>query len=218
MRILKYLLATIIYVLLVEILGLLVFMNDSIIEYNINFYVIINSILKFVVVIIFVYKSGAFKDISFTQTRFIFFVFAFVIGSCYSYIQTPLNLLYNALFDTEISIIYDFDKISRLWSLSSISIILLDPFIEELFFKQYIQKRLEEKYKPIIAIGFSALFFSLIHIGYGAFFVDSATFDFHYAYIAFVGGLISGILYYKSKSIGPSILFHIMWNLVASII
>ncbi|PCH99685.1 MAG: hypothetical protein COB81_10510 [Flavobacteriaceae bacterium] len=36
-------------------------------------------------------------------------------------------------------------------------------------------------------------------------------------YIALFGGLISGVLYYKSNSIIPSIIFHVIWNLMANI-
>ncbi|NQZ38301.1 MAG: CPBP family intramembrane metalloprotease [Crocinitomicaceae bacterium] len=34
----------------------------------------------------------------------------------------------------------------------------------------------------------------------------------HHAYIAFFGSLILGSIYSRSKSIGPPILMHVIWN------
>jgi len=62
------------------------------------------------------------------------------------------------------------------------------------------------------------LLFSMIHIPIFAFFIEFVDFSMYQAFFALFGGIISGILYYKSKSLIPSILFHMIWNFLILII
>jgi membrane protease YdiL (CAAX protease family) len=140
-----------------------------------------------------------------------------IAGFGYPYIQTPLNGIYNLVFDTSYRITYDYGM-EGLLTWNSIAVIFLIPMAEELFFRGYILKQLLTNYKPIIAIGISTCLFALIHLPYQTIFLDSIQFNGHLAYIAFFGGLISGTLYYKSKSLGPSLIFHVIWNLMVVLI
>ena len=68
------------------------------------------------------------------------------------------------------------------------------------------EKRLLDKHSAVIAILVSTLLFALIHLP-----------DYIQAFNASVGGIVAGILYFKSKRIVIPILFHITWNLIAEL-
>ncbi|MBR9847588.1 MAG: CPBP family intramembrane metalloprotease [Algicola sp.] len=114
--------------------------------------------------------------------------------------------------------VYDLDGLSQLWNINFISSIILIPIGEELFFREYIQNNLQKKTKIIVAILFASLLFALIHAPYMNLFFEEFQQTWHLTYLTFFGGLISGLIYYKSESIGPSIIFHIFWNLTAHIL
>lgn len=154
-------------------------------------------------------KDSDFLSVSSSSTKF--YVLAALIGIVYVFIQTPLNLIYNALFNTEYLIEYSFKPL-RLLHWSSFSSILIVPIYEEFFFRKFIQNDLQKSYHPFLAILFTCTLFASVHLPFHHLVIDGHLFSYHHAYIAFFGGLISGILYYKSKSIGPSIIFHCMWN------
>ncbi|MFB9053072.1 lysostaphin resistance A-like protein [Formosa undariae] len=99
--------------------------------------------------------------------------------------------------------------------MSVIASIFVVPITEELFFRNYILRGLLQNYKPIIAIILSSLMFAFIHIPFISLFYEFLDFSLHQTYITIFGGLLSGILFYKSKSIVPSIIFHIFWNLTS---
>ena len=63
-----------------------------------------------------------------------------------------------------------------------------------------------DKHSAVIAILVSTLLFALIHLP-----------DYIQAFNASVGGIVAGILYFKSKRIVIPILFHITWNLIAEL-
>ncbi|MFD2564778.1 CPBP family intramembrane glutamic endopeptidase [Aquimarina rubra] len=102
--------------------------------------------------------------------------------------------------------------------MSVIASILVVPVTEELFFRKYIQDGLTINYKPYQAIIFTSILFAFIHIPFISLFYDFMDFSFHRSYITLFGGIISGTLFYKSKSIIPSIMFHLFWNLTSYIV
>lgn len=81
---------------------------------------------------------------------------------------------------------------------------IVAPVVEELIFRGFIFKRLNDSFPVWAAILIQALFFGVVHgnliqISY-----------------AFVVGLILGIIVYKSKSLYPAIILHIINNTVSS--
>ena len=102
--------------------------------------------------------------------------------------------------------------------------VIFGPIAEEYFFRGFIQNKLQKKYTPFISILISSCLFGSWHFlgGFNTnvmenmnlFSIIAATvIDWHQMYITFFGGLILGFIYYKSKSIGPVILMHAIWNL-----
>lgn len=92
---------------------------------------------------------------------------------------------------------------NNLWGILAISIV--GPILEELLFRGSIQKLFMEKATPVKAILISSLIFGLIH-GNPAQIVN-----------AFFIGIILGWLYYKTGSLVPSILIHVINNSFSTI-
>jgi membrane protease YdiL (CAAX protease family) len=64
----------------------------------------------------------------------------------------------------------------------------------------------------------ASILFASIHSPYMNLILESSKQDWHLFYLTMFGGIISGILYFKSKSIGPSIVFHMFWNIMVYIV
>lgn len=92
-----------------------------------------------------------------------------------------------------------FDILQSGW-LGIICISVLGPVLEEMLFRGAITKVLLQKYSPVKAIVFSALIFGIFHINPAQ----------------VVGAVLSGLLfawlYYKTGSLIPGILIHILNN------
>ncbi|WP_416382063.1 CPBP family intramembrane glutamic endopeptidase [Maribacter sp. BPC-D8] len=97
--------------------------------------------------------------------------------------------------------------------LNSIASILIIPFSEEFFFRNYIQKGLQEKYSPILSIFITSFLFGIIHLTDFIYNDGMLELNFYKTFAAFFLGIITGLLFFKSKSVGPPILLHIVWNL-----
>jgi len=189
-------------------------------DYDVPVYkysLVINSAINVIAVYIFIRVIKTSESRLPQKTNIKWYLFAFLIGSTYYYIQLPLNKIYYLVEGSGYNILIDFDGIKNLKNIRVIAIILLMPITEELFFREYIQQNLQKAFKPVIAIIIASLLFAALHLPYSAYFVESHSFSFHTAYIALFGGLISGVIYYRSKSIGPSIVMHIMWNFVVTL-
>jgi len=212
--ILKSVLLTILYIFFIEVIAVWIFLADALGIKNADFYYsFVNGLIELFLILIF-FKALHISDFKLPQyTNYKWYFLAFILGSFYTFIQTPLNWVYNALANTQHHIVYDFNGFNKFKNLNIISFIILIPICEELFFREYLQKGLQKKLNPLIAVFVISLLFASIHLPYNALFYSNLNTSPHTAYIALFGGLISGLLYYKSKSIGPSVVMHIMWNL-----
>jgi membrane protease YdiL (CAAX protease family) len=221
MNVLKYILASILFILFLELLSYacweLYFNNIS--EEYYKYYLSIFSIIELLLVFLFVYSIGKrtiIKSLVFSKK---YTLAAIALGFAYVFIQKPLNLIYNYLFNQNEFIIYDFVMTDiTLWKF--IGVVLFIPIAEELFFREFIQKGLYKLNMPKISILLSSLLFALIHLQFTSLFFSDLeiSMGFHIAYIALFGGLISALLYHKSKSLIPSILFHVCWNLAVILV
>lgn len=173
----------------------------------------INSFITLILLVL-IFKSLKQPDLlKFKKPEPGYYFIAIILGVGFVFFQSILNIVYYQ----EISFNYDF-TFDHLNSLSVIASIIFVPITEELFFRNYLLRRLLEKNKPIKAIIISSLLFAFIHIPFVSLFFEFMDFSFHHAYIALFGGLIAGISFYKSKSIVPSIIFHVFWNLTSYIL
>lgn len=216
----KAILTTLLYVIGIELLGSWFFIAEAFeFENYYKYYFLIQGTLQLIAVLIFLFfiRNRTFKNLI-KETYYKWYLLALVLGICFIFIQTPLKWIYNLLFGTEYYIDYKFDGLVKFKNINLISSILLIPICEELFFRRYIQNNLQRKIDVFIAILSASLLFALIHAPYMNLILESSKQDWHLFYLTFFGGIISGIIYYKSKSVGPSIIFHITWNLTGTIV
>lgn len=216
----KAILATFFYITGIELLGFWIFIPDAF-EFDIFFkyYLLIQGVLQLTGIIIFIYfiKKQVLKNLI-NKTYIKWYLIALLLGTSFVFMQTPLNWIYNFFFGTDYIIAYRFDGFPKFKNVNLISSFLLIPIGEELFFREYIQNNLQKKMYGFVALFLASILFASIHSPYLNLIFESSNQDWHLFYITIFGGIISGILYYYSKSIGPSMIFHIFWNLMAIIV
>ena len=183
---------------------------------SVNASSLITSIIALILLIIIFRKINKQEILNFNGTKNVCYLFAIILGIGFVMTFPVLNAIYG-LGENEYISSYSI-SFENLWSLYAIDIIIVVPVLEELFFRNYIQKGLSKLYNPITSIIVTAILFSFIHIQVFALFTYYLDFSLYSSFFAFFGGLISGYLYYKSKSLIPSILFHMTWNLLVTII
>lgn len=210
MTISKSILYTIFFFLFVQLTAIWVILNSFLdIQFLINDYnYFVSGMLEITGVILFFFLMKKQKSLIQKNTPIVYCLFAVVLGVLYVFAQKWLNYIYDVFANTDFAnqTTYNLDFSLDKFTLNTVAIIVLLPISEELFFRSYIQNGLQKNYKPLISIGVSSLLFSLLHLP-----------NVHYTYLVFFGGLISAMLYHKSRSIAPSIVFHMIWNIIVLI-
>lgn len=218
--ILKSILATVVYIIIMELTGLWIFVpqNLGIAGYD-QFYYLIQGICQLLLTIVFVYLVNRRNPWEIWKRASVdWYLIAGLLGCLFIPLQSLLNWIYNFLFGTAYRIVYDFDGISELENINILATILLVPVAEELFFRGYLQHSLQEKLKPWSAILVASILFAAIHAPYSQLILSDYPNDWHLFYITIFLGMISGTIYYKSGSVGSSIMFHVFANLMAVIV
>jgi len=216
----KAIFATLLYIIGIELIGSWIYIAEVIKFENYNeYYFLIQGVLQLIGILIFIYfiRNTTYKSLI-KKTPREWYLFALIFGLCFVFMQTPLKWIYNLLFGTEYYIAYRFDGLPKFKNLNLIALTLLIPIGEELFFREYLQNNLQKKMNTIVAILLSSLLFASIHSPYLNLILESSKQDWHLFYLTIFGGIISGCLYFKSKSVGPSIIFHIFWNIMVTIV
>ncbi|WP_347924762.1 type II CAAX endopeptidase family protein [Pontimicrobium sp. SW4] len=209
---------TLLYFISLEILSLWIIIIPFGIG-NLNLYKashLINSIALLIFIVLFFKKIEHSNLLVLNKTKLKFYLFAILLGIGFVFFQSVLKIIYYQEISPDF-FSYRF-TLNRLKTYDAVASIMIVPIIEELFFRNYLQGALAKNYKPIKTILFASLLFAFIHIPFATLFFDSLDFSLRSAFIALFGGFIAGILYYKSKSIGPSIIFHVFWNLTSYIV
>lgn len=219
MKLLKCALALILYWIGIEVISLwsLLAALEGF-HFLFSYYQFIQGTLQAAAVLLFIQLFTSSKLKSLPQpTPKIWYLAAAGLSTTFIFAREVLSRFYTVITGTEYLVGYEFNGLQRFAELNILSTILLAPIGEELFFRQYIQKALQNSYKPILAIAATTFLFTCIHIDilslyYGAFP------DLYRLYMICFLGLVSGFLYHKSKSVGPSIVVHICWNVLVTII
>ncbi|PIE93062.1 CPBP family intramembrane metalloprotease [Bacillus fungorum] len=84
-----------------------------------------------------------------------------------------------------------------------LSVAIITPVKEEILFRGILYRFLEKKYNFLVGIIISSFIFGILHGGL----LMTAT----------IMGMVLAMLYKKTQSIIPSIILHIVWNLLVSI-
>ncbi|MGK9185733.1 CPBP family intramembrane metalloprotease [Priestia filamentosa] len=83
-----------------------------------------------------------------------------------------------------------------------LSVALITPIKEELLYRGLICNFLTRRHHVIMGVLVSSLIFGIFHIGFPL--------------TATIMGIVFAILFYRTKSIMPSLILHIVWNVIAS--
>ncbi|QSE95915.1 CPBP family intramembrane glutamic endopeptidase [Fulvivirga lutea] len=182
-----------------------------------NNYIFFTAVFELLLVIIFLTITKYFDQSKFHIFNSKLLWLSIVLGVSFPFVQTPLNWLFNTLFNTNYFITYDFGGTIQTWP-NIIAGIIIIPFAEEMFFKLSVQTELQKTLSRGKAILITASLFAFIHLPFVIIFIEPSAFEFHTAYIAFFIGLISSWLYSKSDNIWSSILMHMSVNLMVTLI
>ncbi len=218
MSIPKAILACFLYIIYSEIVGALFFV-ELFIELPPSFLPYATSLKGLIsAVILWLFVAGVDQNRELRGPWFPvkYCVIGIVLGVLFLPIQWPILFAYSTISGVDYSFNIMLENIGAI-NLGYLGVILFFPIAEELFFRSYLQGNLQKRYKPGVAILISALLFSLVHTNLVAFAIDGYSLMHPRVVVAFAGGLISGYLYYLSKSVSPSILFHILWNFMVVI-
>lgn len=94
-------------------------------------------------------------------------------------------------------------KFEAIQTYKIVSVLAIAPFFEEIVFRYYFFDRLLTKYNFRTAILTSSFLFSIIHISSPKNLIPS-----------FYFGIVSAIIYYRTKNISYSIILHITYNVL----
>lgn len=150
-------------------------------------------------------KIISFKDLKF---RYFFYFILIIIGL--EFVQHPLFNLkevwaYFNSGDFEFKTTH-FNGFTPLFWVKAITVLVISPIFEELFFRRFLLKELLVKNTLLVAILTSSLCFSIIHIETPLSLIP-----------AFIFGIISGLIFIKTDKIIYSIFLHFLINLKAQI-
>lgn len=87
------------------------------------------------------------------------------------------------------------------------------PLVEELFFRGLLQRSLESRFAPAVAIGIQALLFGMAHLSVPLEAANAVVF----AGTA-VAGIVLGISAWRYHRLGPGIVAHSLFNLVPAVV
>ena len=82
-----------------------------------------------------------------------------------------------------------------------LAVSIITPIKEEVLYRGVLSNLLTERHNFIIGIGLSSFIFGYLHPGFPI--------------TAMIMGVVFAYLFYKTKSLFPSIILHILWNLIA---
>lgn len=99
-----------------------------------------------------------------------------------------------------------FGETSLALAIATITIVVLAPLLEEVFFRGFVLQGLVNKYGKYYGAIATALIFSALHLKFESFIP------------IFIMSLVLSILFIRSKSIWPCIYFHVINNTVALLI
>ena len=206
------------YYILLELIGLWILLIPDEIYFNsIEIFNFTNSLVTLGFLLLMFKWSGKTDSLKFEKTDVKYYLIAIILGIGYIVFQPVLKIIYfhdglNSPFNNNL----DFNQLNSLivWVP-----IIIAPITEELLFRNFLLRNfLEVKsnnfFKSLIL---SSVLFALVHLSIYQLVYDITSFSFYQAYITLFIGLLSGFLFYKSKSIIPPIIFHVLWNFMNSI-
>lgn len=167
----------------------------------------------FFLIIYFGLRKYIFRKLDFPESnKTLFLIMAISLGMLMAFIQPLLIKGFSYLqgfegFNKPHAEPIDFHPRHMFYNVSTV---LLAPFMEELFFRGFILQGLLNKYKAAIGILVSAILFGFWHYP----FLDPDIISFYHVFLTFMVGVLTGVLYLKTRKLFYPILLHISMNLL----
>lgn len=214
MHILKAVLFSFLYILFVELAYLWQHITNRVSEsyHRPEHFDFFAGLIIFCGALMFIYRPNHYRARLPQPTSLNWYGASIFFGLFFVFLQIPLNVIYGLATNSGFLTRFDFKGVEILLNLDIWSTILLCPIAEELIFREFIQKNLQGKMPVNYAIVITSALFAALHLPYHCIYANCYNPDPHHAYIAFFGSLILGSIYSRSKSIGPPILMHVIWN------
>ena len=173
-------------------------------------------ILELVIVVFVVGKFMGWQALRPNEAGLKWVLAGFGLGAVYVYLQLIISYLTSIGAGEWNAALPDISfELKRCFKYFSIGMVLITPIAEELFFRRFLQSKLQEEYDGLKPVFMVTALFTLVHFPFFCLFSDLCVFSFEPLFTVTLGGFIASWLYYKSESILPSIIFHVIWNFTA---
>lgn len=223
----KSILATIIYFVVLEVLGLIILVYLFIpapgdlqtISLITNSLYSLGSLAMMVTVFVTLKKYIFSQDEDLTnldlEQKIQYTLISICLGYVMIVIQPLIRMGFELLRGFQIQKIDSNELIQfEIWDIPLLlSSVIFIPISEELFFRGFLLKGLLKKNSLILSLLISSVLFGFLHFDW--FTMDLLSLK--RVFITFIGGLLAGGLYIKTKNITYPILFHLTWNLIANL-
>lgn len=195
-------------------LGLLkLLFNINIVFYQhiIGVYDILSNLIIYLFVVIYLYRTNNKYLLKPTEkARNWSLLILVIVTSCgIQMVDLPFfqwQTLSNEYFSTKFRLLDYSNYTFELFQIYGMfSVLIIAPIFEEIIFRYFFFGGLYKKYNLLIALGVSSFLFAIIHISSLRNIIPS-----------FYFGIFSSLIYYRTRNISYSILFHLTYNILWS--
>lgn len=151
--------------------------------------------------------KNTFKKLNSLNPELLFYLLIICIGI--HWLERPLfdfNKIINSYSNIEAAP-YTQARPSWLFSYTAIKVVILTPVLEELLFRKFLFSNLLKRHSLVVSVGISSLCFALIHVP-----------NYRNLLPTFFFGIITCLVYYKTKNILYPILLHFLSNLMWTVL
>ncbi len=179
-------------------------------EYVTHYFLIqhlVSLILSYITIFFLFFRNNlmwnkGIDKIKTLRLRTIFFIIIVTIGlELFDRPFFDFSKIMDYLMDVEPEAIKHSDRSSTILMLNGISIIIIAPIFEELFFRKFLFTELQKKYSLNLSVLISSICFALVHLP-----------NYRNLIPIFILGILSCIIYYRTKNIFYSIILHFFSN------
>ena len=174
------------------------------------------AIILIPLVLLYIYADGSLGRIK-EMLKFGSVKRALILVLAIPIVATIINLVLTTIYgiaffgifgepSTNIDLGTDWESSSIDIAFLFLSIAIVAPIAEELFFRGYVLDAINRKHSDWTAIIWSAILFGLVHV------------DPYSVGAIFIGGILWGWIRMRTGSLLPSIACHMMWNMLALVV
>ncbi len=216
MTVVKAILLTLLFIFIFSLFqlgfGFLFFETDLIPQYlqtHFGITILISFIISYLLLFKFFWKTNLNikNTLNFKNYNFKIVIYLTVLVLGFQLLNKPLwdlERIWNYFKYSENATDYNaFNGFNLIYLYRLLAILIVSPVFEELFFRKFLLQKLVEKNNEKVAIIVSSLCFAIIHIETPLNLLPT-----------FIFGIISSLIFIKTKKVGYVILLHFLYNLL----